>query len=143
MRKMKIEIKDRPLLPIKGRKIWMLTPKKLSLILFVIFLLLVLGYFYREVCFLIKAPRLEIIQPPADISTSQPSFELIGKTEPTAFLKINDQEAYIDTAGNFKKELNLSEGLNTIKIEAKNRFNKSNIIIRRIIYEKTKTNTAN
>lgn len=143
MQRTKIEIKDKPLVPIKGRKIWMLTPKKLSLIILIIFLGLVLGYFYREICFLIQAPNLKIIQPPADVSTHQASFEVIGKTESTAFLLINDQEVYLDREGNFKKELNLSEGLNIIKIEARNRFNKNNIIIRRIIYEKTKTVPAN
>jgi hypothetical protein len=122
------------------KKNFIITPKKISLVLFTLFLALVAIYFYREVCFLIKPPKLEIIQPPADISVMQKNFEIIGKTEPTAFLKINDQETYLDPAGNFKKELNLSQGLNIIKIEAKNRFNKSNIIIRRIIYEKTNTN---
>lgn len=120
---------------------FIITPKKISLIVFVVFLILVAIYFYREISFLIKAPKLEITQPPADITTTQATFELIGKTEPTAFLKIGDQEVYIDVEGNFKKEINLSAGLNTIKIESKNRFNKSNIIIRRILYEKT--NTAN
>jgi hypothetical protein len=137
MRKTKIEIKDRPLQPIKGSNVWMITPKRIALIALVIFLIFVGWYFYREICFLIKAPKLEITQPPADISTTQKTFEIIGKTDATAYLLINGQEIYLDREGNFKTEVNLIEGVNTIKIESKNRFNKINTIIRRIVYEKT------
>lgn len=115
----------------------MVTPKKIALIIFIIFLVLVLGYFYREICFLIKPPKLEIIQPPTDISTNQNIIEIIGKTELTASLTINGYNIYIDKDGNFKQEINLIEGLNTIEIQSKNRFNKVNTIIRRIIYEKS------
>ncbi len=137
MQKTRIEIKDRPLMPIKGRRGLVITPKKITLIIFVVFLVLVIGYFWREINFLIMPPALEVTQPPADISTNQKTVEIIGKTESTAYLSINDQETYLDHDGNFKTEINLSEGVNTIKIESKNRFNKVNTIIRKIIYEKT------
>jgi hypothetical protein len=136
MHKTKIEIKDKSLISVRGRKSLTITPKRVTLIIFIIFLVLVLGYFWREINFLIRPPKLEITQPPTDISTNQNTIEIIGKTESTAFLLINSQEIYIDKEGNFKTELNLSEGLNTIKIESKNRFNKVNTIIRRIIYNK-------
>lgn len=136
MQKTKIEIKDRPLTPMKGKRILTITPKKVSLFIFVLFLIFVAIYFYREIGFLVKAPSLEITQPPTDISTTQNTIEIIGKTESTAYLSINDQEVYLDADGNFKTEINLSEGINIIKIESKNRFNKVNTIIRRIIYNK-------
>ena len=136
MQNTKIEIKDRPLMPIKEKKIWMITPKKVSLFIFVLFLILVAIYFYREIGFLVKAPGLEVTQPPADISIAQNTIEIIGKTEPTAYLSINGQEVYLDAVGNFKTEINLSEGVNIIKVESKNRFNKINTIIRRVIYNK-------
>jgi len=137
---MKIEIKDSPLQPIKGSKIWIITPKRIALIVFTIFLIFVAWYFYREICFLIKAPKLEVFQPPADISITQKTFEIIGKTDSTAYLLIDGQETYLDREGNFKVEINLIDGVNTIKIESKNRFNKINTVIRRIIYEKTNEN---
>ena len=85
---------------------------------------------------MVKAPSLEITQPPTDISTTQNTIEIIGKTESTAYLSINDQEVYLEADGNFKTEINLNEGVNIIKIESKNRFNKVNTIIRRVIYNK-------
>jgi hypothetical protein len=136
MQKTKIEIKDRPLMPIKGKKIWMITPKRISSFVFILFLILVAIYFYREIGFLVKAPSLEVTQPPTDISITQNTIEIIGRTEPTAYLSINGQEIYLDAEGNFKTEINLNERVNTIKIESKNRFNKINTIIRRIIYNK-------
>ena len=112
----------------------MVTPKKIILFLFVLFLILVVFYFWKEICFLIKPPALEVFQPPADITVNQEKFEIIGKTTPFAYLTLGDEEIYIDKDGNFKKEINLQDGLNTIKIEAKNRFGKTNTIIRRIIF---------
>jgi len=136
MQKGKIDIKDKPLVPLKRLRALTITPKKIALIVFVIFLILVLGYFWREINFLIMPPKLEITQPPVDISTNQSTIEIIGKTEPTATLTINSYNVYIDKDGNFVYEINLDEGVNNIKIESKNRFNKINTIIRRIIYNK-------
>ena len=81
-------------------------------------------------------PKLEIIQPPADISTNQSIIEIIGRTETTAVLTIDNSEVYIDKDGNFKFEKNLVEGVNNIVVQSKNRFNKVNTIIRRVIYSK-------
>lgn len=136
MKRLKLEVKDKAIEPIKGSRTLVISPKKIVLIVFIIFLILVGLYFYREICFLVKAPKLELSQPPIDITVTEENFEIIGKTEPFAYLTINDQEVYIDKEGNFRSQINLSQGVNTIKIESKNRFNKANQIIRRIIYEK-------
>lgn len=136
MKKIKLEVKDKAIEPMKGIKTLVISPKKIVLIIFIAFLILVGLYFYREICFLVKAPKLEISQPPIDITVTEEIFEIVGKTESFAYLTVNDQEVYIDKEGNFRSQINLSQGVNTIKIEAKNRFNKANQIIRRIIYEK-------
>lgn len=136
MKKIKLEVKDKAIEPMKGIKTLVISPKKIVLIIFIAFLILVGLYFYREIRFLIKAPKLEVSQPPTDITVTEENFEIIGKTESTAYLTVNDQEVYIDKEGNFRSQINLSQGINTIKIEAKNRFNKANQIIRRIIYER-------
>ncbi|MFH1129320.1 MAG: hypothetical protein V1686_01120 [Patescibacteria group bacterium] len=136
MQKTKIRIKDKPLMPMKRLRVLMVTPKKVALIIFIVFVVLVLGYFWREINFLIRPPKLEITQPPTDISTNQSTIEIIGKTESTAILTIDGYNAYINKDGSFKFEKNLSEGVNNVIIESKNRFNKINTIIRRIIYNK-------
>jgi len=105
MKKIRFDIKDKPLMSIKKTKTLMITPKKVALIVFIIFLVLVLGYIYREICFLIRPPKLEIIQPPTDISISQNIIEIIGKTELTASLTINGYDVYINKDGSFKQKL--------------------------------------
>jgi hypothetical protein len=134
MQKIKLELKDKPLQPLIKRRSLMITPKKVILFLFVLFLILVVLYFWKEICFLIRPPALEVFQPPMDITVNQDKFEIIGQTTPFAYLILNGEELYIDKEGSFKKEITLSVGLNTLKIEAKNRFGKTNTIIRRIIY---------
>ena len=136
MKKLKLEVKDKAIEPMKGIKTLVISPKKIVLIIFIAFLILVGLYFYREIRFLIKAPKLEVSQPPTDITVTEENFEIIGKTESTAYLTVNDQEVYIDKEGNFRSQINLSQGINIIKIEVKNRFDKANQIIRRIIYER-------
>ncbi len=135
MDKIKLELKDKPLEPLVKNRRLAITPKRIILVLFILFLILVCYYFWHEICFVIKAPELNVYQPPADTSVNQGTFEITGKTNSLAYLTINGQEAYVDKEGNFKKEIELSSGVNIIKIEAKNRFGKTNTIIRRIILE--------
>lgn len=134
MQKIKLELKDKPLEPLIKKKSLLVTPKRLILFIFILFLIGVGCYFWREICFLIKPPELEVSQPPADITVNQENFEIMGKINNSAYLTINGSEIYIDKEGNFKKEISLKNGLNIIKIEAKNRFGKTNTVIRRIIY---------
>jgi len=130
----KLEPKDKPIKPLKRIRTLSITPKRITLIVFILFFILVGIYFYWEIGFLIKPPELEVNQPPTDITLKEEIFEIIGKTDPSAYLTVNGKEVYIDKEGSFKTEISLSEGLNIIKIEAKNRFGKTNQIIRRIIY---------
>jgi hypothetical protein len=136
MEKVQLKVKDKPIEPLRKGKSLLITPKRIALFIFVLFLILVGIYFWREICFLIKAPKLEVSQPSIDITVNQENFQVIGKTDPSAYLIVNGKEVYIDKEGNFTIEIALSLGVNIVKAEAKNRFNKSNIIIRRIIYEK-------
>lgn len=135
MKKIKLEVRDKALRPIKRKRAFILSPKKIVLIVFVVFLLLVVLYFWKQINFLIKAPYLEVSQPFVDITVTEQVFEIIGKTNSSAYLTINGQEVYINKGGNFKTEIELSKGINIVKIESKNRFDKVNEIIRRIIYE--------
>lgn len=135
MKKIRLELRDRALKPLKRARTLTLGPKKIVLIVFILFLILVVFYFYRQINFLIKPPFLEITQPSTDITVKQEIFEIIGKTNPSAYLTVNDKKVYIDKQGDFKTEIELSQGVNIIRIQAKNRFDKTNEIIRRIIYE--------
>jgi len=129
-----LELKDKPLQPLMAKRSLMITPKKIILSLFLVLLIFVVAYFWKEIKFLIEPPSLEIVQPQEDTTVGQEIFEILGKTNPYAVVNIRGEQVYVDKDGNFKKEVSLLMGLNTFQIEAKNRFGKTNTIIRRIIY---------
>lgn len=131
---MKLELKDKAIKPVRRERKLVITPKRIVLTVFILFLILVALYFYREIGFLVKAPALEVSQPLTDITVREETFEIAGKTD-AVYLTVNDKEVYIDKQGNFRTEINLSQGINVMKIQAENRFNKINQIIRRVIYE--------
>jgi len=137
MEKIKLELKDRPLEPLMKKGSLMVTPKKIIVSVFILFLVLVVLYFWKEIGFLLEPPSLQINQPSADITINQEKFEISGKTNPFALVLINGEQVYIDKDGNFKKEISLSAGINTLLVEAKNRFGKTNTLIRRIIFTPT------
>lgn len=110
-----------------------LTPKILGWIAGVLFFLIVLGYLFFQLNHLIGAPGIENFEPKADFSTAQSSISISGRTKPEAQLTINGGAVYIDKDGKFQQEINLNEGLNTIKVEARNRFGKTTVLIRQII----------
>ncbi|MBU3922843.1 hypothetical protein KJ684_01220 [Patescibacteria group bacterium] len=134
MKKTKLQLKDKPIKPIKKLGNFTINPRKISLIVFVLFLILVAWYFSREIRFLTAAPNLDVdIE---DMIVREESFNVLGRTDSSAHLVVNDKEILVEKNGNFETQINLVAGVNLIKIKAKNRFGKTNEIIKRIIYEK-------
>ncbi len=115
------------------KNLFVITPKKLSLVLGIIVISLIVGYFWHQLSYLINPPVIKLVQPVADFSTSQTVVEVIGKTESDVYITINGREVYVDDSGNFKSLVNLDAGLNILKIEAKDRFGKINTVTRKII----------
>ncbi|MBU2564212.1 hypothetical protein KKA23_01370 [Patescibacteria group bacterium] len=134
MKKTKLQLKDKPIKPIKKLGNFTINPRKISSIVFVLFLILVAWYFSREIRFLTAAPNLDVdIE---DMIVREESFNVLGRTDSSAHLVVNDKEILVEKNGNFETQINLVAGVNLIKIKAKNRFGKTNEIIKRIIYEK-------
>lgn len=122
-----------PVLPVLFSPRFVFTPKVFSLALGILFFFLVAGYFFYQLNFLISPPKLTVLQPANDFSTSEKILEILGQTEQETKLTINNQEVYIDKDGNFKETFNLSLGLNLIKVEATNRFGKTQRVVRQVI----------
>jgi hypothetical protein len=81
------------------------------------------------------SPPSLVLREPAqnDFVTEESLMIFKGQTEPGAKLTINGQQGYIDKDGNFEQTIGLVQGLNTISIEATNRFGKSSVEVRRIM----------
>ena len=124
------ELRTLPTLP--SPKI-IITPKKITWAAVALVFVLVVGYLFYQFDFLIAPPKLVVSYPADDLIIERTTLEVIGESDPTAKLTINGQQVFIEKGGGFKQEINLSPGLNTLNIEAQNRFGRSSSIIRKII----------
>ena len=109
------------------------TPKRIGLILAILVIALLFGYFWHQLSYLVNPPSLKITQPASDLTTQEESIEISGRTEPDIYLTVNGQELYVDKKGNFEGVVSLGAGLNILKFEAKDRFGKISTVIRRIM----------
>ncbi len=109
------------------------TPKRLSLVLGIIVIALIFGYFWHQLSYLINPPSIKIVQPVSDFTTQEKSIKVAGQTEADIYLTINGKEVYVDNEGYFQGVVSLELGLNILKIEAKDRLGKTNTIFRKIM----------
>ncbi len=110
-----------------------ITPKRLSLVFAVIIIALIFGYFWHQLSYLIYSPNIKISQPVSDFTTQEKSVEVFGQTNPDTYLTINGREVHLDNKGYFKSIVGLEFGLNILKIEARDRFGKTNSVTRRVM----------
>ncbi len=92
-----------------------------------IVLLLIFGgffYLYREIGSFASAPRLVIISPDKNYSTSGNSVEVSGVTDRDAKVFINEQSVLVNDEGKFQENLTVQSGTSTVTIRAVNRFEK-------------------
>ncbi|MBU2264899.1 hypothetical protein KJ784_01790, partial [Patescibacteria group bacterium] len=121
-------------LPILRSRKFIVTPKTVSWSLGIIVIVFIIGYFFYQLNFLLSSPRLTILEPAQnDFVVAESIIIFKGQTEPGTKLTINGQQGYIDKDGNFEQTIGLVTGLNIIKVEAINRFGKSNLEVKRIM----------
>lgn len=112
-----------------------ITPKTLSVILASVLFILIIAYLFYQLNILISPPKLVVEEPIDDLTTDKTTIIFRGQTEPGAQLTINGQQIYINIDGVFEQQINLDLGLNLIKVEATNRFEKSRAVVRQIMVE--------
>jgi len=125
--------KDVHSLPALRSRRFIFTPKHISLFLGALAVVLIIGYFVYQLNSLVSPPELEIFEPASDQAVESRDVQIKGKSEPGVKLTINGQETYIDKDGNFQQQIDLNQGLNSIKIEAVNRFGKASSVTRQIM----------
>ncbi len=112
---------------------WIITPKTLGLGAGIILALLIIGYLGYQLHFLISPPSLAVFEPAPDSIAENSLLSVRGTVEATAKLTINGQMVYVNEDGGFKQEVQLSQGLNTIRVEAANRFGKTSLVVRQVM----------
>jgi cytoskeletal protein RodZ len=110
-----------------------ITPKNLSLVGGVAFILVTVVYICWQVFSISKVPDLRI-ESPQDLTVIDKSFvEILGTTDPGSIVTVNNEPVFVDREGKFSTQLGISSGPKELIIVAKNRFDKSTTKILTII----------
>lgn len=92
-------------------------------------------YLVYEIGNFIQPPDLVVNDLPDQLTTREHSIFISGNTEIDTQVFINGQVILTDEYGNFKENVTLRTGLNTIKILAKKKHSKERIIYKQILVE--------
>ncbi|EKE15536.1 MAG: XRE family transcriptional regulator [uncultured bacterium] len=103
---------------------FVVTPRIMAVL--VGFLLLIGGFFYlySEVNSFISTPRLVILKPASGVTIDGRNVRVSGVAEKNSKIFINEQPIVVNEKGEFSEDVGLQEGLNTITVKAKNKFDK-------------------
>jgi cytoskeletal protein RodZ len=101
-----------------------ITPKTITLAAVVLFILFVLGYLIFQVNALNRPPFIKIAEPADGARITSSSLLVQGQTTPGTNLRINEQQVFVDSEGNFKQPVSISPGEKILKFVATNNFGK-------------------
>jgi cytoskeletal protein RodZ len=118
--------------PIKSQK-FIFTPKLLAAGLVLLAGAIVVGYLSWQFSALSAPPELEVESPQADQVIVGSLIDVTGRVSAGADVTVNDSPVLTDASGKFSEKLALVEGLNTIKITARNRTGKETTVNRSIL----------
>lgn len=102
-----------------------ITPTRLLIGSAILGTLLVVTYLGWQISILAAPPKLEVKSPQDNIMVDGDSMVVEGKTDAGADVFINDVSIGVDPDGNFKEKISLQEGVNLVKVSAKNKMNKT------------------
>ena len=116
----------------KQTKSFFLTPKLFRNSIFALAVTAFIAYITVQYSSVLKSPKLEVIQPPQDITVSVPIMEISGKAEGDSQVAIGGEFVPIDADGNFSYSYKLDEGQNTIEVIASKRLSPKTKITRTV-----------
>ena len=103
----------------------LITPRYVTVLLTIGFTVVTLVYVIWQVFSINRVPALEIYQPQDRQIVKESTFQVIGKTDPSMSVNINEQSVFVDEAGNFKTTISIESGPKELVFTAKNKFDKS------------------
>ncbi len=112
-----------------------ITPKTVIIIIIAIVILGVFGYIWWAVSNFSAPPKLIINEPKADAIITGDEVKIKGETDIGAFVFINKETVNVSPDGKFTQTVTLTEGTNTIVIEAKNRLDQRSIKTIKVLSE--------
>lgn len=102
------------------------------ILLFLLPLLLLFAYLYREYRLFAEPPPLEIRVPQDQVVIFGETLEVIGQTDPAATLTLNGQKVFLQEDGTFVQKITLTPGLNALEFIAKNKLGRETLVRRSI-----------
>ncbi len=104
---------------------FVVTPKMITATIVILVALGGFYYLYREIGRFAAVPRLVVTNPIGDTAVESDTLTISGYTEQDAKLTINDQPVAVNDNGEFREDLILQGGLNTVTVASVNRFGKT------------------
>jgi len=101
-----------------------ITPKILIASLVAVAVISGFCYLYLEVNSFVSVPRLVILKPSDGTTVDGNVAHVIGVAEKDAVVSLNGQFVLVNENGEFSEDVTLQNGLNTITVVAKNKFDK-------------------
>lgn len=102
-----------------------------SILIFVFFVLVILGYLFFQYREAFLPPSLSVTSPPSGSKTSQ-DVVVTGNADSNATVTVNGDPATVGNDGSFQKDVTLFPGNGTITVTATNRFGKISTIERTV-----------
>ncbi|MCK5490263.1 MAG: helix-turn-helix domain-containing protein [Candidatus Pacebacteria bacterium] len=113
-----------------------ITPRLITVLITLVVLSFVGYYLWHQISSFSSAPYLVVSSPTADQISKEAEMVIAGQIEKDATLKINGKGVYVNFEGYFQETIIFKPGNNVLIIEATNRFGKTAIETRNIVYEK-------
>lgn len=98
-------------------------------------LIIVLLYAFFNARQLLSGPEIIINSPENGRSFDKPFIEIIGTAKNTSFISMNGRTIYVNENDEFKEKLLLPPGTSIIKIDARDRFERSTEVTLWYTYE--------
>ena len=89
-------------------------------------------YFAYHLWMLFRPPFL-VLEQNHDIITQEDFVVIKGVTQKESHVFLNSREAAVTLQGAFSERVTLEQGMNVIEIKSVNKFNKTTLVVRRII----------
>lgn len=114
--------------PVTKSSLW--TPKATIIASVVLLFTSFAGYLGYQYFQLLGPPVLALEIPAQDISTTEYTVEIKGRTDPEATISVNDQLVVLDKGGYFSLRLPLNVGTNSILVTATSKGGKTSTLTR-------------
>jgi len=112
-----------------------ITPKRLIFLSTGLIGVIIVSYIVWQITILTAPPKLSLVSPSDNIKVEDDAVIVEGKTDAGSNVFVNDVPIGVSPDGYFKESVSLQDGVNLIKISAKNRLDKEYGVTRTIVAE--------